>query len=193
MNDAGIFRQINKIEFQIINNSLIKISAKFSATLDNLKSILYISIEKSTTEKLFPKIFLISYDQIKLINEINLKETIYAVGLYFGFIKKGNFYLSIEGAEYLSKQKLFSEFQRIEVNELGEKSILYGNHILKKMVVKIPEKLNENCFLLVFNESGEIIAIARSNVNKKSLQELSANKIIAINLSDKGYYLRKKQ
>ena len=61
------------------------------------------------------------------------------------------------------------------------------------MVIKAPEKLKENGFLLVFNESSEIIAIARSNVNNKSLQDFSAKEIIAMNLNDKGFYLRKKQ
>lgn len=193
MNDSRIFRKINNIETNIITKSLYNISVKLSREIDNLKEFLYVSIEHSTTEKVFPKIYLITYEQMKLINEINFEETIYAAGLYFGYIKKGNFYLSIEGAEYLYKQKSFSEFQQIVVNELGEKSILYGNNILKKMVIKAPEKLKEKGFLLVFNESGEIIAIARSNVNNKSLQELSAKEIIAMNLNDKGYYLRKKQ
>ncbi len=193
MNDTRIFRKINNIETNIITKSLNNISVKFSSEIDSLKEFLYVSIEKSTTEKEFPKIYLITYELMKFIKKINLKETIYAAGLYFGFIKKGNFYMSIEGVEYLSKQKIFSEFQRIEVNDLGEKSILYGNNILKKMVIKTPEILKENGFLLVFNESGEIIALARSNVNNKSLQESPAKKIIAMNLSDKGFYLRKKQ
>jgi len=193
MNDSRIFRKINTIETNIITKSLYSISVKLPSVMDSLKEFLYVSIKKSTTEKVYPKIYLITYEQMKLINEINFKEYIYAAGLYLGFIKKGNFYLSIEGVEYLYKQKKLNEFQRIEINELGEKSILYGNNILKKMVIKAPERLKENGFLLVFNESREIIAIARSNVNNKSLQDFSAKEIIAMNLSDKGFYLRKKQ
>ena len=193
MNDTRIFRKINTIETNIITKSLNNISVKFSSKIDSLKEFLYVSIEKSTTEKEFPKIYLITYEQMKFINKIIFKRSIYGAGLYFGFIKKGNFYMSIEGVEYLYKQKIISEFQRIEVNELGEKSILYGNNILKKMVIKTPVRIKKNGFLVVFNENGEIIAIARSSVNNKVLQELSAKEIIAMNLSDKGFYLRKKQ
>ena len=193
MKDSGIFRKINTIETNMITKSLDSISAKISSELDRLKMVLYISVERSTTKKDFPKIYLINNEQVKLIRKIDVKNKIHAAGLYFGFIKKGTFYLSLEGAEYLYGQELLSGIQRLQVNELGEKSILYGNNILKKMVLRSPEKLKKNEFLLIFNEKNEILAIAQSNTNQKSIHELPSKEIVAINLSDKGLYLRKKQ
>ncbi len=193
MNETRFFRNINTIELNIIFLSFHDISAKLSPILENLKKFLYISIDKATTEKKFPHIYLITKDLQKIIDESNIRSKIFTAGLYFGFIKKGNFYFSIEGVEYLYNQNIFSEFQRIQVNESGEKSILYGNNILKNMIVKAPENLKEKGFLLIFNNNNEIIAIAQSHINSRRMMNLKAKDIIAINLSDKGLYLRKKQ
>ncbi|KKM78182.1 hypothetical protein LCGC14_1362560 [marine sediment metagenome] len=193
MNDTRIFRNINNIEMKIIATSFYNLSTKFSSSLDNLKRFLYISIDKSPTKENYPSIYFITNEQKKIINKSSIGNKIYAAGLYFGFIKKGKFYLSIEGAEYLYRQEYFSDFQLLQVNELGEKSILYGNNILKKMVVKTPENLKEKDFLLIFNDRKEIIAIALSHVNSGDILKLKPKDTIAINLSDKGLYLRKKQ
>ncbi|MFX1303746.1 MAG: NIP7 N-terminal domain-related protein [Promethearchaeota archaeon] len=186
------FRQINEIEKEIMITSLSKISSEFSQIIENYRTFLYISIERAVSKNKFPNIFLISKDQVRLLHSLNNNKIISA-GLYFGFIKKGNFYLSLEGAEFLYKQDIFSDFKRLYINEKGEKSILYGNNILKKMVIKPPSNLQKQDFLLVFNEIDEIIAIAQSKVENIKFKQLKSNEIIAVNLSDKGLYLRKKQ
>ena len=101
--------------------------------------------------------------------------------------------LSLEGAEFLLNLNFFSERYQLIVNNDGEKAILYGNKILKKMIIKISNKLKKNDFLLVFNQSNELICIARSQVDFEDIQNIKTNEIIAFNLIDKGYYLRKKQ
>ena len=192
MSDIVSFRQINEIEKEIIITSLSNISSEFSRIIENFKSFLYISITRAISKNKFPNIFLISKDQDKLLHSLNNNKIISA-GLYLGFIKKGNFYLSLEGAEFLYKQGIFSNFKRLYINEKGEKSILYGNNILKNMVIKTPSNLQIQDYLLVFNELDEIIAIAQSKVENVNLQQLKSNDVVAINLSDKGLYLRKKQ
>ncbi len=192
MSNILSFRQINEIEKEIMITSLSKISSEFSQIIENYRTFLYISIERAVSKNKFPNIFLISKDQVRLLHSLNNNKIISA-GLYFGFIKKGNFYLSLEGAEFLYKQDIFSDFKRLYINEKGEKSILYGNNILKKMVIKPPSNLQKQDFLLVFNEIDEIIAIAQSKVENIKFKQLKSNEIIAVNLSDKGLYLRKKQ
>ena len=138
MKDSGIFRKINTIETNMITKSLDSISAKISSELDRLKMVLYISVERSTTKKDFPKIYLINNEQVKLIRKIDVKNKIHAAGLYFGFIKKGTFYLSLEGAEYLYRQELLPGIQRLQVNELGEKfSVIHGDIPFHATVVGI--------------------------------------------------------
>jgi ribosome biogenesis protein Nip4 len=61
------------------------------------------------------------------------------------------------------------------------------------MVIQISTKLNKNDFLLIFNQNNELIAIAISKVDYNLYQRLNPNDLVALNLVDKGYYLRVKQ
>ena len=190
MIDARIFRKINKIEINIIANSVRKISTKLLPVLDTLNRFLYILINKSPSEKIFPKIYLITNEQQKVIKESNITNKIYSAGLYFGFIKKGDFYFSIEASEHLYKSGIFTDFKLLIIDNGGEKSILYGNNILKKMVIKHPINLKKKDFLIVLNEVHEIIGLGLSHVSSELILSLKPNDIFAINVSDKGQYLR---
>ena len=160
--------------------------------LETLNNLLYILINKSPTKKMFPKIYLITHEQQKII-EKGITNKIYSAGLYFGLIKKGNFFLSIEGAEYLNKNHNISDFKIINMNVKGEKSILYGNNIFKNMILKIPEPMKQNELLLILNKFDELIALAKSCIDNHTIKELKPEKVIAFNLIDKGDYLRKSQ
>ena len=120
-------------------------------------------------------------------------ENIIAAGIYFGFIKKGIFHLSLEGVEFLRNHQILPNSNKITINEKGEKSILYGNDILKSAITIMPPELKKNNLLAVFNQKNEIIALARATIDSSSFQNLKSNQKIAQNLVDKGYYLRKKQ
>jgi len=193
MIESSNFRQINEIEREIIIQSLSKISPTIIQFIIRSKNMLYISLKKGNSETNYPSIYLASNYFQEEIDLIEFNDKIYSVGLYFGFIKRGRFYISLEGAENLYKNNIFSEFQHVQVNKTGEKSILYGNNILKNMIIKTPEHLRENDFLLVFNKRNEIIAIAQARVKIQNISLLKPNEVLAINLSDKGLYLRKQQ
>lgn len=192
MSNLQNFRQINDFEKQIIIDSLLKISSEFLRVIEEFKIHLYILTNSSLSKDKFPKIFLITkYQHFRL--KLTHFDKIFSAGLYFGFIKKGNFYLSLEGADYLYKQGIFSNNKCIHVNRKGENSILYGNNLLKNMVIKTSNNLQKKDFLLVFNEMNELLAIAQFIVESNVLQYLKPKDIIALNLSDKGIYLREKQ
>ena len=193
MNDTKKFREINETENAIITNSVLKISTKILSVLKKIDYKIYIALVNKTSKNNYPSIFLISNNLAK--NLVNFQQgiSVNSAGLYMGFIKKGEFYLSLEGAEFLFKSGCFSKNQELYVNRSGEKSILYGNRIAKSMIAKIPTGLQKNAFLLVFNLTNELIAIAKSQVNYITYENLNLKDPIAINLVDKGYYLRKKQ
>ena len=186
-------REINQVENKIISESLSKISPQILQFLKESKKKLYISIIESKFKTDYPKIYLVTESFLKLIDFNEFKNKIYSINLYFGFIKKSIFYLSLEGAEFLYKQGNLSDLKVIHLNERGEKSILYGNNILKNMVVDPSFDLKKGDFLLVFNQSEEMLAIAKSRVDIIALKQCKSKDIIAINLSDKGIYLREKQ
>ena len=193
MSDLENFRQINSFEKKIILRSLSTDSSKILQTLDDLQYFFYISFQQKETKNNYPVVFLITMDQKKYLDLIKVKNLVHSVGLYFGFIKKSIFFLSLEGAEFLYENKIFSEFQQLILNKKGEKSFLYGNNISKKMLDKIPQKLKNKDFLLVLNDLNEIIGISQSQCDRQIIHTLNSEDIVAINLSDKGYYLRKKQ
>jgi len=193
MVDIKNFRRINEIEKEIITNSLRNISPKLLSVFKDFENDLFLLLDESTLKIIYPKIFFISDSLKNILRNTNLKGNIYSIGLYFGSIKKGNFLISLEGVEFLYKEDIFSDFHHILVNKRGEKSILYGNDILKSMISGTHSRFNKDDFLLIFNDDGEIIAIARSKVEHDKLQNLKSNELIALNLVDKGYYLRKKQ
>jgi len=193
MSESSNFRQINEIEKKIIIQSLSKISPNIFQFIIRSKNLLYISLKKGNSKTFYPSIYLTSKYFQKEIDKIEFNDKIYSVGLYFGFIKKGRFYISLEGTEFLYKKGILSDIKYIYVNKKGEKSILYGNDILKNWVTKTPLNLQKQDFLLIFNKLNEILAIAYSEVESKILQQLKPNDVVATTLNDKGFYLRKKQ
>ena len=190
MKDLNEFRVINKTEKQYIQKTL---SSKIIENLRNLGYLIYISINNLNSEKGFPSLYLISRKLTDLIDSVSSMNIISSAGLYFGFIKRGLFYLSIEGAEFIFNQNLFSKDKYLYVSKKGEKSVLYGNKIKKHMITKIPPNLEKQNLLLVFNDSNELISLARSQIFNRDYQDLKSNDVVAMNLIDKGYYLRKKQ
>ena len=61
------------------------------------------------------------------------------------------------------------------------------------MISQISIKLKTKDFLLIFNQKNELIAIAISKVDYDVYQKLNSNDLVALTLTDKGYYLRQKQ
>ncbi|MFX1459065.1 MAG: hypothetical protein ACFFBT_06315 [Promethearchaeota archaeon] len=193
MNDSKNFRPINNYEKNIITNSLSQISLRFISLLDEELYNLYIQLKSPIIKGSQLSIYLIQPKQNNLKQFIQLTSHISSIGLYFGFIKKGFFFLSLEGAEFLYRNKYILEKNQIIVNIQGEKSILYGNNILKKMLSNFSIELKMNDLVIVLNHLKEIIAIGIIKVGGNDFYNLESNDIIALNLIDKGYYLRKNQ
>jgi len=189
MNDEKTFRRINEIEQTIIHGSIVKISDVALSAIAKSNYELFISESSSHERYFFPMVYLVPNKLSELLNRS--KNIVYSSGLYFGFIKKGQFFISLEGANFLHELECFSDKQIIHVNKEGEKSILYGNKISKKMISKTPLYLKKNTFILILNALNELIAIGQSQVDSDVIQSLDKNGIIALNFVDKGYYLRK--
>lgn len=193
MKDLKRFRIINEIENKIIIDSISEISPKISSILSEIDYKLFISFKRLPSEDKFPSIYLIPNDLAKTLNRYKLENNINSAGLYFGFIKRNKFLLSLEGSEFLYKLNLFSEKYKVSLNIDGEKSVLYGNNITKKMILNISHDLKKNNLVLVFNQVNELISIANIKADYSTIQNFKPTEVIALNLVDKGYYLRKKQ
>ncbi|UCC19768.1 MAG: hypothetical protein JSV62_00390 [Promethearchaeota archaeon] len=191
--DLKNFRLINQTEEIIIKNSLSNITLNLFTYLEKNDYFLYIITKNIELNEQYPSIYLIPSNLKEILKAFSLQKQINSMGLYFGFLKKERFYLSLEGAEFLYKNKLISKSLQINVNSNGEKSILYGNEILKNMILKVPNSLKINDLILIFNQENELIALGKSQIDYNIYQSLGSKEIVAQNLTDKGYYLRKKQ
>ena len=182
-------RNLNPIDFKVIQTYLTHISPKISSYLESKRSLLY-KISSQDTKNL---VYLISDSLQENLNrfETNLKIT--SAGTYLGFIEKGRFFLSLEGAEYFLSENLVPTQILTEVNKEGEKSILYGNPIQKKMIYNIDRSVKKNSVILILNQSSELIALGHLEVDLSEFNEKDEKEIIVKNLVDKGYYLRRKQ
>jgi ribosome biogenesis protein Nip4 len=193
MNQRKNFRLINNIEREIIVKSLSKISTKITSFLNKTSYDCFISINYNKSQTIYPSIFLLSENVIHLLNQYRRMINLSSAGLYFGYIKRGNFFLSLEATEFFKNLSCFLPEQSIFLTDKGEKSTLYGNNIEKNMISQISTKLKKKDFLLIFNQKNELIAIAISKVDYDVYQKLNPNDLVALNLTDKGYYLRHKQ
>ena len=193
MKDFENFRQINHFEKEIISNSLLGLSSSLLPFFEKNEGFFYISINKQASQNRYPQIYLVSEELKGHLKNLISYVNICSAGLSFGFIKRGRFFISLEGAEFLYIQGLFPKFLRVYVNERGEKSVLYGNNILKKMLIMKAFDFKKKDLLLILNKSNEIIAIGQSQVEGEQIHNLKPLDLIAVNLNDKGTYLRENQ
>ena len=193
MPERNDFRIVNEFEKSIILNSLDKICQNSDIFIKNYQERLYISFDRTSSRGVNPSIYLVSPAHPKFIEKFDKDIQITSIGLYFGFFNKESFRLSLEGAEYLAKNEDCFKEQILVVNSKGEKSILYGNDIYKEEVLKLPTKLRIGDILIVYNSLNEICVISQAITNTKAFKNLKPKSKIALNLADKGYYLRTKQ
>ena len=185
MNDTIRFRLVNKIEKDLINLTLEKISSES----DDLTAKLYISLTRGKN----PSIYLVSDSLDQELQKFKDSDNLISTGLYFGFIRKGKVFISLEAIDYLYGKNRLSTKVFLIVNSIGEKAVLYGNDVDKRFVIKEPKGLKEGDFLIVFNENHELLAIGISKVNYQKFQDLDQEEKVARTLVNKGSYLKRKQ
>lgn len=193
MRDLEQFRLVNQFELNIIDSSISKLNPKLHDFLtQNFKKI-YIILADLSSRVNYPSIFLVSDELQSSINHLRHIRELLVVGLYLGFLKKNEFYLSLEGADYFYHNSLISKHRLIVINIKGEKSILYGNDITKEMVIHFPKNIQIGDIFLIINELNELLAISIAKVDSTMLPNLKLKDVIAQNLVDKGIYLRETQ
>ena len=190
MRDFKNFRPLDEIESRIIHTTLNQLSSNITLFIENKSLKLFCSVLIQDGRQL---VYLISEKLQKIIHNFQNNVSITSAGLYLGFLSRNTFFLSLEGAEFFLKEKLIPDQRIFNVTNKAEKAILYGNPIIKRMILNCPSDLKKNAILLVLNESREIIALARSEMDYGNFKLLDQNDLVAINLNDKGYYLRRKQ
>ena len=112
------------------------------------------------------------------------KQPSYA-GLLISELKK-HFSLSMQGADLISK--VSKQFPYIIVNEIAEKSILYGKNVYSRSIISTSSTINENQIVIILNQKQEAIAIGKTRFGDSLL--LKNGKIAVATMIDAGLYLR---
>ena len=188
--DPKIFRALKNSEFEFIKIALSQLSPKIVTYLQERSTLLYISISGNKNENL---IYLITENHKKALIHFQKNAKIISAGTYLGFIVRRQFFLSLEGAELLLGEKLIPEQRIVQVNIEGEKAILYGNPIEKKMILDFSSNLKKDSFILILNQLNELIALGNVELELENFKLFNERDILIKNLVDKGYYLRRKQ
>ena len=184
------FRALKNSEFELIEAALVQISPEIVSYFQEQRALLFVSKFGNKDENL---IYLITEEINKVLKRFQQTIDIISAGIYLGFIVRGKFFLSLEGAEILLKEELVPEQRFIKVNKEGEKAILYGNPIEKKMILDPCSNLKKNSLILIFNRLNELIALGNVVVELENFEIFNERDILIKNLVDKGYYLRRKQ
>jgi ribosome biogenesis protein Nip4 len=109
------------------------------------------------------------------------------IGKELGSIDKGRFRLSLQILSELTE--LTESF--IIVSRQGAESFTYGRSILKASVLELNTALVRGQRVLVLNESRECLGIAALSVDAPKLPRLGADRLVAKNLVDVGWFIRR--
>lgn len=192
-NFEEIFRKLNKNEKKIVKDSLHNISDKIWEYILKEKYEIYIQISESKKNKTSLELFLVPQQLEPEINKIKNLTTIKFTGIPLGFIKNKRLFLSLETAELLFNLHKIDPRIILILNENGEKSVLYGNPIKKSMILEISSEIRVNTILFLINKNQEFLGLGLSKINYEDYRQFENEDEIALNLVDKGSYLRKDQ
>ena len=192
-NFEEIFRKLNKNEKKIVKDSLHNISDKIWEYFLEEQYEIYIKISESKKNKTSLELFLVPQQLEPEINKIKNLTTINFTGIPLGFIKNKRLFLSLETAELLFNLHKIDPRIILILNENGEKSVLYGNPIKKSMILEISSEVQANRIVFLINKNQEFLGLGLSKINYEDYRQFENEDEIALNLVDKGSYLRKDQ
>jgi ribosome biogenesis protein Nip4 len=120
---------------------------------------------------------------------IDTEETldIQFIGKELGSIDKGRFRLSLHILDELTE--LTESF--IIVSKRGAEAFTYGRSIIAESVLELNASLVRGQRVLVLNENQECLGIAALSVDASKINRLGADRLVAKNLVDIGWFIRR--
>jgi len=109
------------------------------------------------------------------------------IGKELGSIDKGRFRLSLQIIHELAN---LSE-SVIVVSRQGAEAFTYGRSIIRQSVLELNSSLARGQRVLVLNENRECLGIAALSVDASKLKRLGADRLVAKNLVDVGWFIRR--
>ncbi len=110
-----------------------------------------------------------------------------SLGIWLGDLVEGKFRLSLPVLERV--QEFTSNL--LIVSRQGAESFTYGRSILKESVNKIDPSLLRGQKVFILNESNECLGLAALSVDAYKINRLAKDRLVAKNLVDIGWYIRR--
>jgi ribosome biogenesis protein Nip4 len=109
------------------------------------------------------------------------------IGAWLGDIIRGEFRLALSILPHMTSLT----DRRILISRHAAEAFTYGRSILKESVLKLERVLQRGQQVLVANADGECLGLAELSVDAARLHALSAHELVAKNMMDIGWYLRR--
>ena len=142
-----------------------------------------VTMTKGTT-RIF---YVIPTDWMTRLTEIAETLDIQFIGKELGSIDKGRFRLSL----HILNEMLEMTESVIIVSRRGAEAFSYGRSIIKESVLELDQSLVRGQRVLVLNENRECIGIAALSVDAPKLNRLAGDRLVAKNLVDSGWFIRR--
>jgi len=110
-----------------------------------------------------------------------------SLGFWIGDLVGGMFRLSLPALEHVQEHTS----NILIVSRRGAESFTYGRSILKESVIKIEPSLLRGQRVLILNESSECLGMAALSVDAYKIDRLAKDRLVAKNLVDLGWYIRR--
>jgi ribosome biogenesis protein Nip4 len=124
---------------------------------------------------------------ISMLAETSESLDIQYMGKELGSIEKGRFRL---GFQILDEVAAMTD-RFMVVSQQGAEAFTYGRSIIKESVLELNSSLMRGQKVLVLNENRECLGIAALSVDASKLSRLGADKLVAKNLVDIGWFIRR--
>jgi ribosome biogenesis protein Nip4 len=133
------------------------------------------------------EVFLVPRTVLDVFEKTQIKRSPYCLGIYIGDLVKEDFLLSIEGATLCSPHTM----RKVEVSDKGEQAVLYGRNITSAQVKDYSRIIHKGEKVIVVNRLKETIAVGKALVDGDKFSATPKEKVVAENILDRGWYLRK--
>lgn len=162
-----------------------QIDIEFGAgvTKSLLGNLVPVTMSRGST-KIF---YAIPTDWMSKLTEIAETLDIQFIGKELGSIDKGRFRLSLHILVELTE--LTESF--IIVSQRGAEAFTYGRSIIRQSVLELHTSLVRGQRVLVLNENRECLGIAALSVDASKLKRLGGHRLVAKNLVDIGWFIRR--
>lgn len=132
-------------------------------------------------------LYAIPLDWVSILKERGESLDIQFLGKELGFSEKGSFRLSLHILSEVAK--ITNSY--ILVSKQGADAFTYGRSIIRESVLELNPAFVRGQRVLVINEDRECLGIAALSVDAAKLNRLGSERLVAKNLVDIGWFIRR--